>query len=256
MLYEIKDEQAHTPRITRKRQQRMQQILRAAFAIAREEGRDALTLQRLADRLDYTPGALYRYFASKDALVAELQRSVLAWLGEVTAREIDAAEQALGEAPVTGRPLLPVVVTALVFEHLSRSAPVEFGLLSMHLSAPEYGLPETEAALVFGAAWARLDELAERIDDAVERGALARGDAHERAIALWAGLQGVAQTRKLARNAPGEIDATAIAHGLIRSLLVGWGAEPEPVHSILTTALERGFAAPQGSVDDVLDDAA
>ncbi len=258
MIYEIEDARRHTPRVARKRQARMQHILRAAFAIAREEGRDALTLGRLAERLDYTPGALYRYFPSKDVLVAELQRSVIAWLGVATRDCIAAADDAAGEVGLStdARALLPVVVTAFGFEHFARTAPVEFGLLSMYLSTPEFALPDDEAARVFEAAWSSLDDLATLLARAGEAGVLAPGDAHERAVALWAGLQGVVQTRKLARSGADRIDPTAIARGLVRSLLVGFGADPATLDAVVAFLLERRLAEPAGSVDDLLEAAA
>ena len=41
------------------------------------EGFDALTMQRLADECDAAVGAVYRYFPSKGALVAEVQREAI-----------------------------------------------------------------------------------------------------------------------------------------------------------------------------------
>ena len=52
------------------------EILLAAEHVARE-GFDALTMQRLADQCDSAIGAVYRYFPSKGALVAEVQREAI-----------------------------------------------------------------------------------------------------------------------------------------------------------------------------------
>lgn len=258
MVHEISDTQRHSPRVTRKRQARMHRILCEAFALARDEGRDALTLGRLADRLDYTPGALYRYFPSKDALVAELQRSVIAWLAQAARDRVAvAAAELAGETPdPASRALLPIVVTGLTFEHAARTAPVELGLLSMYLSPPEFGLPDREAGEVFAAAWQTLGDLAGLFSAAAEAGALAPGDARERAVALWAALQGVVQTRKLARSAGGRIDPTRIAHGVLGALLAGWGAAPDVAGALLQRVVERGLSEPGGTVLDLLEDAA
>jgi AcrR family transcriptional regulator len=255
MVLEINDAEAHSPRVARKRRARMQSILAAALEVAREEGRDALTLQRVAERLDVTPAALYRYFASKDALVAELQRSVITWLAEETRGRIDAAASFARDTELeTGeRALLNVLVTALTFEHFARTAPVEFGLLSMHLSAPEFALPEREALQVFRAAWSSLEDLAGHIETAAAHGALSSGEARDRALALWAGLQGVVQTRKLARSAAGRIDPTRIALGLVTSLLEGWGADPAMVSRLMDDARSRGFAEPAASLGELLE---
>jgi AcrR family transcriptional regulator len=240
--------------VTRKRQERMQGILAAALEVAREDGRDALTVHRVAERLDVTPGALYRYFASKDALVAELQRTIIAWLAESTRQHIDAvAGQAEGAGLGAGeRALLDAVVTALCFEDFARTAPVEFGLLTMYLAAPEFALSEDDALHVFRAAALSLEDLAHHLETAAGAGALSDGIALDRAIALWAGLHGVVQTRKLARSAGGRIDPERIARGLLSALLVGWGADPERVEQIVALARDHAFAESSGSVDELL----
>jgi len=274
MVLEIEEAAAHSPRVARKRRARMQSILAAALEVAREEGRHALTLQRVAERLEVTPAALYRYFASKDALVAELQRSVITWLAEETRGRI-AASAAFARDAGFGpgeRALLDVVVTALTFEHFARTAPVEFGLLSMHLSAPEFALPEHEALQVFRAAWSSLDDLAAHIETAMAHGALSAkgsaggsasgtaggvaGEASDRALTLWAGLQGVVQMRKLARSAADRIDPTRIAHGLASALLVGWGARPAVAGRVVGIARDEGLAEWSGSTIDFLESAA
>jgi AcrR family transcriptional regulator len=252
MAFQIQDQTGHSPRVTRKRQARLQQIVRAALVLVRADGRDALTLQRLADELGVTAASLYRYFPSKDALVAELQRSVIAWLNRETRRRVEAA---IGKTAAAGvdPDLLAVVVTAYAFECFARTSPVEFGLLSMHLSTPEYGLPEAEAARVFETAWESLSDLATHLSALASRGGLAPGDAAERAVTLWAGLQGVVQTRKLARSAPDRIDPRSIVRGLVPALLVGWGADPTAVDAAAGLASQRRLSELEGSVDDLLD---
>lgn len=246
------DEARHSPRVARKRQARIRQILGCALELARSEGRDALTLKRLAEKLDLTTPALYRYFASKDALVAELQRAVIATLAETTRTRVAASAEFAATASFSKgeQSLLGVAVSALVFEAFARSAPVEFGLLAMDLSVPEFTLPEREAADVFEAAWAALSDLAGCLEAAESCRALAPGDANERAVALWAGLQGVVQTRKLARSAANRIDPTRIAHNLVSALLTGWGAPAASANRVVQTTRHEGLAAwPDPTVD-------
>jgi AcrR family transcriptional regulator len=64
-----------TPR-DRRRERNRRQILDSAFALVADGGLDALTINGLARAVDYTPGALYRYFPSRDALVVALQLEV------------------------------------------------------------------------------------------------------------------------------------------------------------------------------------
>ena len=61
----------------RRRARTLTALLDEALRIVEEHGLDGLTMAALAERMDYTTPALYRYFASKGALVAELNRRVL-----------------------------------------------------------------------------------------------------------------------------------------------------------------------------------
>ena len=257
MLHEIcdLDEARHSPHVARKRRVRIRGILRVALEIARVEGREALTLKRVAERQGLTTAALYRYFSSKDALVAELQRAVISALAAITRERVANADAFAQQAALSAveRALLGVTVSAFVFEEFSRSAPVEFGILSMDLSEPENTLPDREAAHVFEAAWSALSDLAEQLRAAQECGGLDAGDASERAVALWAGLQGVVQTRKLARSAPDRIDSTRIARGLVPALLVGWGAASDVASRMVELTRVQHFAESPESIPDYLE---
>ena len=96
MHYEMPPAGDHSPRVERKRQARKRDILRRALTLATTEGDDVLTVGRLAEELDYTPGALYRYFPSKDALVAEVQRCIIVYLGHALAEVVHRSQAATG----------------------------------------------------------------------------------------------------------------------------------------------------------------
>lgn len=57
-------------------------IVTAAIALADEEGADALTMRRLADRLGYKVMALYNHVANKDELLTLMLDTVAAEVGE------------------------------------------------------------------------------------------------------------------------------------------------------------------------------
>ncbi|MCI4645396.1 MAG: TetR/AcrR family transcriptional regulator [Hyphomonadaceae bacterium] len=48
-------------------------ILNAAEKVFAEEGEDGLSIRRLAEEIDYSPAAIYKYFGSKEELVDELK---------------------------------------------------------------------------------------------------------------------------------------------------------------------------------------
>ncbi len=70
----------------RRRLARSESILTAAMRLVGENGIEGFTLQQIADELDYAIGSLYRYFPSKGALLAELQRRVVTVAGDRAGR--------------------------------------------------------------------------------------------------------------------------------------------------------------------------
>ena len=56
----------------RERTETRDKILAAARDMFAEEGYDAVTMRAIADRIEYTPTALYHHFESKQALLTEL----------------------------------------------------------------------------------------------------------------------------------------------------------------------------------------
>ena len=71
----------------RERQQLKNGILAAAREIAATEGWRAVTIRKIAERIEYSPPVLYEYFDSKDEILLELVR-----LGY--ARQLEAVESA------------------------------------------------------------------------------------------------------------------------------------------------------------------
>ncbi len=205
----------------------MQRILDTAEAILGAEGIDALTMQRLAKDLGFTVGATYRYFASKDAIVAALQRRVIASLAGDLHACLDAR---------TSDPITRIALVARTYATLAARRPLHARLLSRMMGDPEnvldasHGLTNLQLALDIGTTAVR--ELATARDS----GALDAGNDVERALVLWASLTGIAQTRKLERwQIPG-LSADALADQLVRTLLVGWGADPRKAKDAITRA--------------------
>src|SRR5256885_11296861 len=58
----------------RERHELRAKILDAARSLFASEGYDAVTMRKIADKIEYSATAIYQYFEDKDALVAELCR--------------------------------------------------------------------------------------------------------------------------------------------------------------------------------------
>jgi AcrR family transcriptional regulator len=61
-----------TERRTRERAETRQRILDAAREMFVERGYEATTMRAIAERIEYTPTAIYHHFLNKEALLAEL----------------------------------------------------------------------------------------------------------------------------------------------------------------------------------------
>jgi AcrR family transcriptional regulator len=217
---------AAPPRIAR-REKATERILVAAESILSSEGMNALTMQRLASELGFTVGATYRYFPSKEAIVAALQRRVFTGLASDVAAMLETT---------IADPLTRVAVVARIYTTLSARRPLHAALLSRMMGEPanvlsaEHASPNMQLALELGGAGVR--ELAA----ARASGALGPGNDLERGLVLWASLTGIAQTRKLERwQVPG-LTTDAIAELLVRTLLVGWGAREADVSESIARA--------------------
>jgi len=228
-------------------------------------GLEGLTLQALADELDYSPAALYRYFPSKDALVAELQRRVVLVLdrklAEVEARVAEGQgggnDEGQGDGDHEandgdhGDALVALAAAGLFYAEVARSAPQAFGLLAVSLGDPRRLIDDASAGSVLDAAQPMFARIAAAAERAVSQRRLEAGAALDRAVMLWASMHGVLQLRKLTRIAPDLIDADRLAEQLIETLLVGWGASRDDVRAAVETVHSRGLALASLDADDL-----
>jgi AcrR family transcriptional regulator len=225
------DEMQTTPG-TRRRAAKTQRIVDAATAIVIEEGFDALSVQRLAEALDYTPGALYRYFSSKDAVLAEVIVGVIEAIG----RELE--EEAARHA--SAGPIVVLVAVARRWERFAVESPNRFHLVAALMASPKLLLPDPGLS---GPAIAAMLKATAPVHAALARaaaeGALTRGDPSERGLVLFAALQGALLLRKQSLHAPELIDARRIYAATLGTLLRGWGASPFTLDGLLSATTPR-----------------
>jgi len=77
----MRPEVLNTP-AERRRLKVREMILSAAERVFASEGPEGLSIRRLAEKIDYSPAAIYKYFESKDELVDELKEAFFARLLE------------------------------------------------------------------------------------------------------------------------------------------------------------------------------
>ncbi len=227
----VHEETIEGDRRARNRAKKLDEIARVAMELVRDEGLEGLTTHALAKRLDVAVGALYRYFPSKSALVAELERRSLERLRTALTRALDDARGAF-RGP--NAPLARLVLLARAYGRFAREHPVDAGLIGQIVADPRTLVPGSEGAALMRTTLSLLGVVRAQFTEAANEDALSDGVALQRAVLFWSGLRGVLELSKLSVHAPG-FEAAPLADAMVRALLTGFGADPE--------ALARAFAA-------------
>ena len=201
------------PRDRRKRRQ-LDVLLERALELFADKGPSGLTIRELAAALDYTPGALYRYVSSKDELLMQVELLALERVAATLRGAVSDSDEPIGA-------LAQVCVAYLA---LPETLPREWTLLQFLMGDPRALLEDQHAAQVAPALTALLGDVAALLEAGSERGDLCAGDASERAVALWAALQGASGLRKLRRLSP-RLDTDSIALQTVLALLLRWGGD-------------------------------
>ncbi len=208
--------QEPSDRIRRKRLEKQEKILHTAMGLLSRSGLEAVTISNLAAELDYTPGALYRYFPSMDALFSRMQRMAVRSL-EVRIR----AAVANVPAGVAELPAKLRAVAACFLDETPENAR-EVALITQMLTSPQYLLEEDTAH----ANMADLGGILILVDGLLRQGeadgVLLPGNSRERAISLWASLQGAIALSKLERLESRLFDARRIGLALVDELIRAW----------------------------------
>ena len=88
---------ASKERIQRLKDDTRSNILAASIDIVKEEGWQALSMRKIAEKIEYTAPIIYEYFANKDAILNELTRQgyvkLAAQMKEASSKLTDPAEQ-------------------------------------------------------------------------------------------------------------------------------------------------------------------
>lgn len=220
---------------------RHDQLLTAATEIISESGLGGLTMQSVAERVDCAVGTIYTYFASKSALLAELQVEAIKTLSSSVDRSREMWDEEIEAAGLD--PASAALVRLVAFGHLFVAGPElhprEFELLQVHISSRKRELTDEDTPVVVPHALSLLAQLHTLIEDALEAGALSTRaelgpvDAQQtlRRTLRWVGGLNGALLVSNATSDPAwlteeELDGRRLATALAQDMLLGWGAPP------------------------------
>lgn len=201
----------------------------AALDIVGTESLDALTMARVAEAVELTAGALYRYFDGKDALVAAMQARTIARIQQLFESQRETWLPYLPPTPPVAA-LAELAAAADFYLELARHEPRTFRLIAATFGDPRPLVADAHAQRVIEPLTELLERVSRLFAAAASVGALEPGSAALRTIVFWTALHGVVSSSKLDRLAgAGWFEGARLAAELTRSLLRGWGAAPELV---------------------------
>lgn len=195
----------------RRQKRTRQSILDAALELTGARGVDGWSMRELATEVDYTAGALYRYYDSKASL-----------LGALTASAEDELGARLTEVEDDGSPLNRLTALALAYLSYAADEPTRFKLLLVHTPSQRVSLDQAPQATSPYAV------LLAAVHDALGTGALSATDtfgAEEIAYAIWATAHGMAVLEQT-HLAGFDADFASIHIEVIQRLLAGLVTHP------------------------------
>jgi AcrR family transcriptional regulator len=216
-------------RVARNRRRRSEAFLDAGLRIATEEGIEALTMARLADALDTAVGSVYRYYASKDELIAAIQANAVEQLHRSHDRSVEPVAAEVSERVTESGARVRLVVLGRWFCAAAQRYPEEVRLLQLvssrrtptHTPATAAGLLPTTIAFVAA--------IGDTIDAATAAGDLRPAPGLGRAIMWLTAFGGVFVADDLGRYVPSVLGSGRLIRQLNVDLIVGWGAPPDAV---------------------------
>ena len=172
------------------------------------EGYRNVSMRKIADRIEYSPAAIYSYFPSKDDIffaLAEEGFRLLAGCGQASAQG-------------TPDPLERLRRGLWAFYEFSKTHPEYFDLMFVDRSVPS--LSQDFQRFEFFQATTAMAEA--DIQACIELGRFSKGLHPAAALhVLWVGMLGAATIGLAQRLAPGE-DPDTLAHDLLESMLAGF----------------------------------
>lgn len=190
----------------RERQAVTDSILDAARELFLAEGYPSVSIRKIAERIEYSPAAIYSYYASKDDIFLALAKEGF--------HRLDAKVQA---AAGSGNPLDDVRACWWAFYEFSKEQPEYFLLMFVDRSVPRI----TEQWDGFEFLQQMLTKAAAGIQAAIDAGAFpATLNANAAMHMLWAGLVGPAVVGIRHRLASGE-DYDALARDVLNATIAG-----------------------------------
>lgn len=203
--------QIHTSRGRKRKgegEQSRQEILAAAKKLFVEEGYDATTIRRIAERVGISSTALYVYFRDKDAILREICNETFATLIE----KLDAVRQDWSD------PLKALEEALGGYIRFGLDHPNEYELTFIAQPKKNYKEAESEAEGLGMQAFQRFYDC---VDAVVQSGGTYESDADRLTKQLWAGAHGLVVLLLSPKCLDSPTDLNSLVRGHVTMLIRG-----------------------------------
>jgi AcrR family transcriptional regulator len=219
--------------VARNRERRAHEFLTAASHIVIDDGFEALTMARLARELDTAVGSVYRYYPSKDHLLAAVQGRAVERLSASFDRSVPALVARLAadvEAEIA--PTVPLAVLGRWACSAAVVLPEEIRLLQMVSARRSSALGPGGGEALVPVVMDFVGRVVQVIAEATAVGVLEPAPAVSRAILWLTGLGGVLQADDLESYLPDLLGHQRLARQYTVDLAVGWGADRHALETL------------------------
>jgi AcrR family transcriptional regulator len=179
-------------------------LLRAASEVLAEDGPAALTVRRIAHRAGVSTMNVYSRFGGKDGVVEHLFVEGFTRLST-----------AMSEVTETDDPLDDLRRCGMAYRRFALDNPTYYSIMFERVVA-DYA-PSPAALEVAGGT---LQQLADKIELAMQAGAIAAADPFQTAAAIWATCHGVISL-EMKEVGPGLVDWAGVYHDATDALMTG-----------------------------------
>jgi AcrR family transcriptional regulator len=195
----------------REREATTRAILDAARELFVAEGYQNVSIRKIAEKIEYSPAAIYSYFASKDDIFLALAEEGFRLL-------FQSADECACSAEPDAPPIECIRNAFLDIYNFSKAHPEYHALMFMDRSVPKISQDWQR----FGFVREMRTQLTRRIQQAIDRGDFPKDSSVEAIFrVLMVSTLGVCMVRLCERMAPGE-DADALARVTIDAVITGF----------------------------------
>lgn len=181
-------------------------ILAAARAIAARDGWQAVTIRKIAERIEYSPPVIYEHFTAKEEILAELMRQ-----GYAEQRAAMEAARDAADGPVDA--LIAMARAYIAFAFRSPDLyQVMYGLGGVPFSAAETGREGAPIAATMGNVVEEILRVAGRPASGIDN----------KVTLLWSTGHGLVSLAMIERLAGGESRIEDLAEHAVRDAVAAW----------------------------------